>query len=256
MNITAFEGAVIRILMIALLVQTAPSANSILQLLKGDPAAAIQQLTTAIDSHSRAVGLFVFRSAAYFLNRQRDLAFADLNHATTIITADRERCVSLMLVPGFPGEIDSALPLYEQPNIYSTLIASLPPDTVFTVRSPLRCTFETAWVEVEYDNLTGWLTAYSGDETYAHPLPVESNSSTVSTDVPPICSGTPVTEVNLRTGAGTSFAIGRTLRPLQRIELVARRENDFFTWYQTPEGLWVREDVVSLAGACDTLPLA
>jgi hypothetical protein len=236
-------------------IQTATSG--ILSLMQGQPAVAVEQLSAALDVYPNAPALLVFRSAAYWLTHRRELAFADLNRATEVTTAALDRCSAMRLAPSFPGQVEPALAfgvsLHKQPDSGSVVLATLQPGIVFGVRRGWICGFDIAWVEVEYGEQTGWLAVYVSEELHVRPLPVEAMPAATAI-AQPVCSATAATEVNLRTGAGTSHALGGTLRPLERVELVARRENDFFTWYQTPGGLWVREDVVSLAGVCDGLP--
>lgn len=81
------------------------------------------------------------------------------------------------------------------------------------------------------------------------PVPV-----TPATLMPDVCVASPVSEINLRAGPGTSFAVVAVLPPLARVELVAQATSSAgFTWYQTSAGGWLREDVVSLVGACARL---
>jgi hypothetical protein len=62
--------------------------------------------------------------------------------------------------------------------------------------------------------------------------------------------------VNLRSGAGTSFDIVGSLGPNETIGVDGQTtDNDGFTWYRTVNGAFVRTDIVVATGDCASLPM-
>ena len=63
--------------------------------------------------------------------------------------------------------------------------------------------------------------------------------------------------VNKRSGPGTNFDIAGILDDGANLPAITQAtESDSLTWWQLSDGSWVREDVVSEAGACRALPVA
>lgn len=71
-----------------------------------------------------------------------------------------------------------------------------------------------------------------------------------------ICTITAGGAVNLRSGPGTVYARVATLAAGQSVQPVGQAIGvDGQTWWQLADSQWVRSDVVSPTGACDTLPV-
>ena len=83
-------------------------------------------------------------------------------------------------------------------------------------------------------------------ETILAPTPSAATSVTCSVSAPQ--------KVNLRTGAGASFAVGGTLAAGQSADADGQAQgSDGKTWYHlVSQNLWVRSDIVT--GDCGTLP--
>ncbi len=60
------------------------------------------------------------------------------------------------------------------------------------------------------------------------------------------CTATTARDLNLRVEQETDAAVGATFAAGQRLALVAKTTNEGFTWWQTGDGLWVREDVAHI----------
>lgn len=65
------------------------------------------------------------------------------------------------------------------------------------------------------------------------------------------CTATTARDLNLRVEPDSEAAIGATFVAGQRLALVTKTTNDNFTWWQTGDGLWVREDVADVSCPLD-----
>lgn len=67
----------------------------------------------------------------------------------------------------------------------------------------------------------------------------------------------PDVKANLRSGAGTGYAIPEQLIPGQTVNVIGQRAGaDGYTWWKLENNLWVREDVVREIGDCQLAPFS
>lgn len=75
------------------------------------------------------------------------------------------------------------------------------------------------------------------------------------TPLPRACTVSVDERVNARKGAGTQFAVMRSVEPELAEPVVAQtRAPDGYTWWQLFDGYWVRDDVVTTDGDCAAVP--
>lgn len=72
-----------------------------------------------------------------------------------------------------------------------------------------------------------------------------------------VCEVTSDGSINKRSGPGTDFDREGRLSGNTPTEAIAQSEpdNEDFIWYQLEDDTWVREDLVSVSGPCDELPI-
>lgn len=69
----------------------------------------------------------------------------------------------------------------------------------------------------------------------------------------PTCTVSPITSANVRDGAGTQYAVVRSLR-LNEVAIAGHQANDANFWWELENGGWVRYDTVDETGNCYALP--
>lgn len=83
----------------------------------------------------------------------------------------------------------------------------------------------------------------------------EAPTAAAGTEAPPLCILTAISDGNKRIGPGVDYQVGAALligtkqQAIGKFEPRGRQD----IWWQTEDGLWVREDVVEEEGACDDL---
>lgn len=83
----------------------------------------------------------------------------------------------------------------------------------------------------------------------------EINSEDSGTDSTGCAVAAPNT-VNLRAGAGTTFSVSRTLSPGENANVIGQTTGrDGFIWWNLGEEQWVRADVVTETGNCESVPI-
>lgn len=69
------------------------------------------------------------------------------------------------------------------------------------------------------------------------------------------CMVSTATVANLRSGAGTTFAVAGVLQTGDSLAVIGEYiGSDGLTWWQVEGGLWVRADVVKTSGECEDVP--
>ncbi len=82
-----------------------------------------------------------------------------------------------------------------------------------------------------------------------------SVAPTVEASAVPACTVTTFGRVNRRAGAATSFESLGQLTAGQTAGVIGQTLGaDGLIWWQTDDGSWVRSDVVTVSGACETVP--
>lgn len=82
---------------------------------------------------------------------------------------------------------------------------------------------------------------------------VTVNMSMMASDT--VCTVSPANNVNLRSGPSTFYSLSGTLLSTDTIPAIGQSlGTDGFVWYQLESMAWVRSDLVTTTGSCDTLP--
>ncbi|MBK8139446.1 MAG: PD40 domain-containing protein [Chloroflexi bacterium] len=145
---------------------------------------------------------------------------------------------------------DEGLKLRTSTSTGATVIENLPPGTIVTLlEGPLSAGGFVWWRVRAPSGSEGW-SVESADGVMTLVPYTTSNTPTAGSCVAGVQSG-----ANLRTGPGTGFDVGGTAQAGIQLTVVSKSlKSNGRTWYQFENGLWAREDLLTLAGNCSNVP--
>lgn len=138
--------------------------------------------------------------------------------------------------------------------------ATWSPDGEYILFSSDRAGSFDLYVMDAYGDNVRRLTTGGGNEVWPDWWAPPPGSEPEATATPPVvavgrCTATASRTINLRSGAGTDFAVARQLDAGATVEINGQKTgSDGLIWFRLTTGEWAREDVIDESPACSGVP--